>query len=70
MSNQLNGRGNYDDCASHTTLVQMPIDIMYGNPSLLLSSVPEYVSDLRSRLQAAYRIVRERMNRKLQRQKY
>ena len=49
--------------------VWMPIDIMYGNPSPQLSSVPEYVSDLRSGLQAAYRIVRERMNRKLQRQK-
>ena len=49
--------------------VRMPIDIMYGNPTPQPSTVPQYVTDLRTRLEAAYRQVRERMSHKLERQK-
>ena len=47
----------------------MPIDIMYGNPTPQQSRVPQYVTDLCTCLEAAYRQVRERMGHKLERQK-
>ena len=49
--------------------VRMPIDIMYGNPTPQPSTVPQYVADLRAQLETAYQHVRERMGRKLERQK-
>lgn len=49
--------------------VRMPVDIMYGSPNPPTTSVPQYVADLRSGLEAAYNQVRGSMSRKLSRQK-
>ena len=49
--------------------VRMPIDIMYGTPTPQSSTIPEYVSDLRRGLEAAYNRVREQMGHKQDRQK-
>ena len=42
---------------------------MYGNPAPEPLTLPQYVQELRTRLQEAYRHVREQMGRKLCRQK-
>ena len=47
----------------------MPIDIMYGNPTPQPTTIPQYVTDLRMHLEAAYRRVRERMGHQFERQK-
>ena len=49
--------------------VRMPVDVMFGTPTPQPSTVPQYAADLRASLEAAYRCVRERMGRKLERQK-
>ena len=49
--------------------VRMPVDVMYGTFTPQPSTVPQYVADLRSNLEAAYQRVRDRMGRKLDRQK-
>ena len=49
--------------------VRMPIDLMYGTPSPAPVSVAEYASNLRQALESAYANVRERMDRKLDREK-
>ncbi len=49
--------------------VRMPVDIMYGTPTPQATTVSQYVAELRSHLEIAYQHVRERMGRKLQRQK-
>ena len=49
--------------------VWMPIDLMYGTPSPAPVSVAEYASNLRQALESAYANVRERMDRKLDREK-
>ena len=49
--------------------VRMPIDIMYGNPTPQPTTIPQYVTDLRTHLEAAYRRVRERMGHQLKRQR-
>ena len=48
--------------------VRMPIDVLYGQPSESQSS-PEYAAALRSRLELAFKYVRQRMRHHLQRQK-
>ncbi len=49
--------------------VRMPVEIMYGTPTPQLSTVPQYVADLHTQLEAAYRRVRDQMGCKLDRQK-
>ena len=49
--------------------VRLPVDVMYGSPTPQPSTVPQYVTDLRSSLEIAYQRVRERMGHKLSRQK-
>ena len=49
--------------------VRMPIDVMYGQPTSQPLSHSEYATNLRQRLETAYRHVREQMARKLDRQK-
>jgi hypothetical protein len=49
--------------------VRMPVDIIYGSPNVQTSTVPRYVADLRSNLNAAYECVRKQMGYKLDRQK-
>ena len=49
--------------------VRMPVDVMYGTFTPQPSTVPQYVADLRSNLEAAYQRVRDCMGRKLDRQK-
>ena len=49
--------------------VRMPVDLMYGSPNPPITTVPQYVADLRSSLRVAYNQVRDSMARKLSRQK-
>ena len=49
--------------------VRLPVDIMYGNTAPEPVSLPQYVQELRTRLEETYRHVREQMGRKLCRQK-
>ena len=49
--------------------VRMPVDLMYGHPTLLSTTVPQYVADVRSNLTAAYEQVRATMSTKLGHQK-
>ena len=49
--------------------VRMPVDLMYGMPSPNLATVTEYTTHLRDSLEDAYQQVRERMGRRLKREK-
>ena len=48
---------------------RMPVDIMLGTPTPTTSTIPHYVTNLRSSLETAYTYVRKHMGHQLEQQK-